>query len=180
MSEGNVGSLCLLKVLIGADYVTVGGCRLASLSIDRELIDVTNKSNMGWRALLATGKKNADIALDGVSINDVGVNLIELCAMSFGSLACWLVDEAGTIAQGTFLVGVFARSGDYNKAEFFSATLHSTALVNSVTPTPPPVIVPMTPAGAISGWFIDPLFNYVVRPPTVTHKVTTFTSQTIS
>lgn len=82
-STATVGKDYLVYVCTGSSYLIpvwtlIGGQRGASLSRTADEIDVSSKSNDGWKATLA-GLKSWNIDLDGLLLlNDDGVDALEL------------------------------------------------------------------------------------------------------
>ena len=129
------GSNFLLKENSTGTPATVGGMRSTSMSINGEMVDVTNKdsatftgssghdigrvlgSNMGIRSM--------SISASGVFTDSAGENNLRGAAFTGGSVNYDLVFGDGSTVKGAFIVTSYERAGEYNGEETFSITLES-------------------------------------------------------
>lgn len=130
---GKKGRLMLLEKQMEStpgSFEAVGGLRTTGVTINNELVDITDKQSGGWRELLPdAGVRSVSIAGSGV-FKDTDTEKA-LMAMAFdGSLANFRVRfEDGDAIVGSFQVANFAHNGDYNQARAFDLTLESSGEV---------------------------------------------------
>lgn len=132
------GKLFLLKVGDGEEaetFTTVAGLRTTSLSINGEMIDVTDKdSEDQMRELLdGGGVKSMTVTGAGVFEDDASQTALEEKALS-GEIANYQITfESGRTYQGAFQVTNVEYTGEYNDAHTYSVTLE---LSGKITVTP--------------------------------------------
>lgn len=132
------GKLFLLKVGDGSTpevFTTVAGLRTTSLSINGEMIDVTDKdSGDQMRELLdGGGVKSMTVTGAGVFEDDASQTALEEKALS-GEIANYQIAfESGRTYQGAFQVTNVEYTGEYNEAHTYSVTLESSGKI-TVTP----------------------------------------------
>jgi TP901-1 family phage major tail protein len=128
------GRLMLLKLSDGVSpdtFTTVGGLRTTSMSINGELVDITNKDTSGWRSLMENaGFSSIQISGSGIFTNDTAARRMMVNAMERGIDAYQLVFDNGDLLQGQFQVTTFTRSGEHNGAETYEITLESSGQPN--------------------------------------------------
>src|SRR5690606_1159909 len=124
----------LLKVGDGSTpevFTTVAGLRTTSLSINAEMIDVTDKdSEDQMRELLdGGGVKSMTITGAGEFEDDASQTALEEKALS-GEIANYQITfESGRTYQGAFQVTNIEYTGEYNEAHTYSVTLESSGKV---------------------------------------------------
>jgi TP901-1 family phage major tail protein len=104
VSSASVGKDFLLKINTGTVEVPVwtliGGQRSASLSRSADEIDVSNKTNDGWKATKA-GLRSWSIDLDGlVLLSDTGLAALEQAFMEGAEINVQLVYPDATTQTG--------------------------------------------------------------------------------
>ena len=108
-------------------FLTVGGMRSKSLSINEETVDVTDSdSTNSWRELLAgAGVKSASISGSGV-FKDSTMEALVLTKKMAGSHSDFqlIVPDLGTF-EGEFAIPSLEYSGEYNGEAQFSMSLDS-------------------------------------------------------
>lgn len=120
------GSAVLLKIAISGTQTTLGGLRSTSITLNDEMVDVTNKDSANVRTLLpAAGVNSLTISGSGV-FTDVasettlrsGFGGAALLSMSF------VIPDLGTYA-GNFLCTSLEYAGEYNGEATYSCTFES-------------------------------------------------------
>jgi TP901-1 family phage major tail protein len=132
MAKG--GKDLLLKVnTTGSTYVTVGGLRSKSMTINNETIDVTNHGSNQYREILdGAGIRSLTVSGSGVHTGDAAtLNKIDDNCLS-GTLTNFQIvdaDGSGRTYQASFKITSFARAGEYNAEQTFEISLESSGSV---------------------------------------------------
>lgn len=129
----SLGRLFLLKVTDGispADYTTIGGMKATSMSVANAVVDVTTKDEAPWKTLLANaGDRSLSMSVSGVCKDDAGLNYLRSRSFDGAVSNFEIVDQAGDVATGSFLISKFEYTGASNGALEYSATIESTGTV---------------------------------------------------
>lgn len=125
------GREILIKADVAADgnFVTIGGMRSKSLSINEETVDVTDSDSANsWRELLAgAGVKNASISGSGVFKDSASEAQILTWKMAGTHPDLqFIVPSLGTF-EGEFAIPSLEYSGEYNGEAQFSMSFDSAA-----------------------------------------------------
>lgn len=118
----NVGRKFLVKR--GDPAATIANVRTRTLSINRELIDVSDDDSSGWRELLADiGQAEVNMTVEGVfSSHDIIEEALDLTS---GLVAHELeFPDTSTIA-GDFALSSFELTGEYNGVATYSFEIQS-------------------------------------------------------
>jgi len=137
MAQGYKGRLVLLKVFApGANTSNISNAnsvlsaRTTEFTINSESVDITDKSQAGWRILGEDmGLKSMSISLDGVFTNANVENTIRAYATTGNVFTAAVVTESGDKWQGQYFIPSYSRSGVYNGEETFSITLESAGAI---------------------------------------------------
>lgn len=137
MATAYKGRLVLLKVFAPSantsnnnEAVAVVSARTTELVINAESVDVTDKSQAGWRILGEDmGLKSMSISLDGVYTNSSVENVIRAYATSGNVFHALVVTESGDSWKGEWYIPSYSRSGVYNGEETFSITVESAGAI---------------------------------------------------
>lgn len=123
------GRLLILKVEDAPDsgsYLLVGGQRDTDFDMDNDLVDVSNKDTGAWRKLGSDiGLRKSQVTVAGISQDDDMLELMEVAATGGLILNYQLSFDNGDSRTGPYLITKFNRSGKYNGAEEYKATLES-------------------------------------------------------
>lgn len=127
------GSAFLLKVGNGGApvvYSTVAGLRTTQLSINGEMVTITNKDSGGWRALLpGAGVRSVSVSGAGVFTGSAAELRLKTNALG-GALDDYeLSFESGERLQGKFLLTRLDYAGDYNGERNYTLSLESSGAV---------------------------------------------------
>ena len=131
------GSALLMKIGDGASpeaFTTIGGMRSTSLTMNDEMVDVTNKDSSSARTILAQGGVNS------ISVSGSGVftdspseatlkgkfNVAALTNYQF------LVPDFGTFT-GAFMLTTLEYGGEYNGEVTYSFTFESSGAITFAT-----------------------------------------------
>jgi TP901-1 family phage major tail protein len=121
------GGALLLKInTTGTTYVTVGGLRSTSISLNDEAVDVTNKDSAGVRNLLADGGVHS-MSISGSGVfTDAATETTLKDAMNAATFKNFqvIIPDFGTYT-GAFMVATLEYSGEYNGEVTYSVTLES-------------------------------------------------------
>ncbi|MBY5594105.1 phage major tail protein, TP901-1 family [Rhizobium leguminosarum] len=116
----------------GSTYVTVGGARELTLTINNEPVDITNSDDAGIRKLLeGAGVNSISIKLQGVYVEDAAAAAIRVDASTNAHRNYQFV-MPGTVSktyQGSFMMASYEEAGSYNGAATYNITLESAGAV---------------------------------------------------
>jgi len=114
----------------GGTFATIGGLRDASISINQEQVDITDKASAPWRQLLAdAGGKTIDISGSGQFTDDTNFQVMWDAFSAGDHINYQITSGAGDEFEGAFMVSAIERSGSYNDAENFSLTMNSSGTI---------------------------------------------------
>ena len=125
-----LGKSLLLKINVSGSMTTVGGMRSTSMTLNDEMVDITNKDSGSQRNLLAAG---------GVHIMSISASCVytdttaettlrsKFATSTFESYNV-IVPDLGTYA-GTFQITSLEYAGEYNGEATYSVTLESAGSV---------------------------------------------------
>ncbi len=114
-------------------FTTIAGMRTTALSINNNMIDVTNKDSGGWRELLSgSGTRRMSVTGAGVFTNSVAEST--LCGKVLdGTLAHYeIVFENGDLFTGAFQVTALDYSGDHDGERSYTLALESSGSIDFV------------------------------------------------
>lgn len=133
----------LLKVnTTGSTYVTVGGLRSTSITLNDESVDITNKDSLGHRQLLAGGGMNSvsisasGVFTDSATEENVRADFFGQQNTSDGSSAQtasftnyqFLIPDFGTLT-GSFQITSLEYAGEYNGEVTYSMSFESAGYI---------------------------------------------------
>lgn len=133
----------LLKVnTTGSTYVTVGGLRSTSITLNDESVDITNKDSLGHRQLLAGGGMNSvsisasGVFTDSATEENVRADFFAQQNTSDGSSAQtasftnyqFLIPDFGTLT-GSFQITSLEYAGEYNGEVTYSMSFESAGYI---------------------------------------------------
>jgi TP901-1 family phage major tail protein len=110
-------------------FTTVGNLRTTGLAFNNEIIDVTDKDGMPWRALIAGGVQSMDLSFAGVFSDNAQLELLLEAALAGTLHNFQLTSDNGDTFTGSFLIQSFERTGEYNGAEMYSGKLVSNGTI---------------------------------------------------
>lgn len=127
------GNAVLVKYnTTGSTYVTIGGARQASVTINNELVDVTNSDDAGIRKLLAgAGVNSVSIKLSGLYVEDAAATAMRTDAATDAHRNYQFVTPGATAKtyQGSFKIASYQESGSYKDAVTYEITFESAGAV---------------------------------------------------
>ena len=135
------GSSFLLKENSTGTPATVGGLRSTSMTINGEMVDITDKDSNAFitsgndkaRLLLQCGGvRSMSLSASGVFTDSSTENLVRGFAFDGAIQNYDLVFSDGSKISGAFLITSYERAGEYNGEETYSLTLESS---NTITYT---------------------------------------------
>jgi len=133
----------LLKVnTSGSTYVTVGGLRSTTITLNDEMVDATNKDSLGSRAILVgAGVQSVSISASGIftdatSETTVKAAFFSQAQTSDGSSAQtpamknfqFLIPDFGTLT-GAFLITSLEYAGEFNGEVTYSMSFESSGYI---------------------------------------------------
>lgn len=110
-------------------FITVAGMRSTKFTINNEQVDVTNKSEVPWKQLMAVGVRSLACDASGVFNNDDSLNLIMSDVMNNNFPTLKIISGRGDTFVGVMQVVSIERQGEYNKEEQYSIKIESAATV---------------------------------------------------
>lgn len=114
-------------------FVTIAGMKSTKFVVNNEVVDVTTKSDMPWRQLMAAGVRSLSSDASGAFNSDTSLNLIMNDVMTNNFPTCKIISGRGDIFVGVMQIVSCERSGDYNKEEIYSFKIES---AGTITYTP--------------------------------------------
>ena len=131
------GSARLMKIGNGGSpeaFTTIGGMRSTSLSMNDEMVDVTNKDSSRARTLLAQGGTNSmTVAGSGVFTDSASeATLKGKFDVSALTNYQFLVPDFGTFT-GTFQLTTLEYAGEFNGEVTYSFTFESSGAITFAT-----------------------------------------------
>lgn len=128
MATGYLGKAAILYYHDGSGYVEVGACRTNSMKMNKESIDITNKSSADWKTFLEGGIKSLELSGAGVLTDDTGQAQV-LAAMFAGSIKQFkLAFGNSRLIVGNFNIDSFEVEGENGKEQTFTVSLSSSGL----------------------------------------------------
>ena len=125
------GAALLLKInTTGSTFVTVGGLRSTSITLNDEAVDVTNKDSSGNRTLLADGGIHS-VSVSGSGVfTDAASETTLKDAMNASTFKTFqvIIPDFGTY-QGSFMVASLEYAGEHNGEVTYSVTLESSGAI---------------------------------------------------
>ena len=131
------GKALLMKIGNGASpevFVTIGGMRSNTLTMNDEMVDVTNKDSSGARSILAQGGVNSiTIAGSGV-FTDLASETTLKGKFNVSALTNYqfIVPNFGTFT-GKFMLTSLEYAGEYNGEVTYSFTFESSDAITFAT-----------------------------------------------
>ena len=131
------GSALLMKIGDGASpevFTTIGGMRSTSISMNDEMVDITNKDSGRARAILAqAGVNSMTISGSGVFTDSASETTLEgKFDSSTLSNYQFLVPDFGTYT-GSFMLTTLEYAGEYNGEVTYSFTFESNGAITFAT-----------------------------------------------
>jgi len=125
------GSAVLIKATVSGSKVTVGGLRSSSITLNDEMVDITNKDSSNNRTLLPQGGiQSMTITGSGVFTDSTSEQQLRT---SFGASAFiafdFVIPDLGTYT-GNFQITSLDFAGEYNGEATYSVTLESSGAVS--------------------------------------------------
>jgi len=131
------GKALLMKIGDGASpevFTTIGGMRSNTLTMNDEMVDVTNKDSSGARTILAQGGVNSiTVAGSGVFTDSASETTLK-GKFNVSALTNYqfLVPDFGTFT-GSFMLTTLEYAGEYNGEVTYSFTFESSGAITFAT-----------------------------------------------
>lgn len=111
----------------GSTFVTLGGLRTKSFSINNEMIEVTNHGSSQEREILdGCGIKSMSVSGSGVYDGDADtLQALETAVLSGILQTLRLIDVTGRTYTSKFKVVTFERASEYNAEATYSISIES-------------------------------------------------------
>lgn len=120
----------LLKLGASGAGGTLAGIKNLTVSINNELVDITNKDSGGWRELLeAAGTQGVDLSFDGVASDSATYETFKAYCQVNSANVFYIIGSDTDAIQGTFHVASFQEQSSDNDALAFSASLQSSGSI---------------------------------------------------
>jgi TP901-1 family phage major tail protein len=115
-----------LKFGAGGSAPIITQARSHTLTVNNEIVDITNKDSNGYRTLLEdAGVRSASISIEGIVDNTTAFESFKAAAM-IGTIGTYRLEFAdGDVFEGLFQPTSFAVSGSHNNEQTFTASLES-------------------------------------------------------
>ncbi len=118
----------LLKIQ-NTGYQTIGASLSHTMTINNEVIDVSDKDSSRWADKLNAGQRSVNISFNGWVSDDAQFALLEAAAEADNIVDLQLAYGNGKTATANFHVDSFEYTGEYNNAQAFSCTLSNDGAV---------------------------------------------------
>jgi TP901-1 family phage major tail protein len=127
------GSAFLLKIGSGGEtptYATVAGLKTTQLTVNGDLVAITNKDSGGWRELLGgAGVRSVSVAGSGIFTGSAAEAQLRGLSLAGGLADYELSFESGEKMRGRFLVSRLEYAGDFNGERSYTLALESSGEV---------------------------------------------------
>ena len=139
MAGEQKGRAFVLKLGDGATpteaFTTIAALRTTQVTINNEIVDITNKDSAGWRTLLAdAGVRSVDVSAGGIFATGLTTG-IQPEALN-GTISNYeLVFEDDSKFAGAFMVESMDYQGDHNDSRQYNITLQSSGSVTFTAAT---------------------------------------------
>ena len=124
------GSAVLIKTTVSGSLTTIGGLRSSSITLNDEMVDITNKDSSNNRTMLPQGGvQSMSISGSGVFTDTAAEQQLrtDFGAATFSSYS-FIVPDLGTFA-GTFQITSLEFAGEFNGEATYSVTLESSGAI---------------------------------------------------
>lgn len=131
------GSAMLMKHGNGASpevFTTIGGLRSTDITLNDEIVDITNKDSSGVRALLIDGGIHS-ISISGSGVFTDGASEASLRSEMNASVANnyqFLIPDFGTYT-GAFILTSLAYAGEFNGEVTYTCSFESNGAITFAT-----------------------------------------------
>lgn len=116
----------LLRLGTVGSPTTVAGLKNTTLSLNNEMVDVTNKDSGGFRTLLQqAGTQAITITASGTAESAAGFETIQGYAFANSINTMNVIFGDGDTIEASFQITKFEIAGEYNGAQTFNITLES-------------------------------------------------------
>lgn len=115
-------------------FTAITGAREESLSINNELIDITDKSSSGWRTYLSgvASMQSMTLSASGVTVDETMIE--DMMAKTEKN---YQLDINGLgVFEGAFMIPTLEQSGSHNGEITYSITLESSGAITYTSDTP--------------------------------------------
>ena len=125
------GSAVLMKINVSGSQTTIGGLRSSSITLNDEMVDITNKDSSNARILLPNGGiQTVTISGSGVFTDSSAEVALRTAFGGSSLLACsFIIPDLGTYS-GNFQITSLEYSGEYNGEASYSVTAESGGAVS--------------------------------------------------
>ena len=117
-----IGNDMVLKIM-NTTYQTIAGCLSHTLTINNEVIDVSDKDSNRWSDKISAGQRSLAVSFNCWVSDDAQFALMEAAAEGDTIVDLQLAYGNGKTVTGNFHVDSFEYTGEYNGAQAFSCTL---------------------------------------------------------
>ena len=124
------GSAVLIKLDISGTATTIGGLRSSTITLNEEMVDITNKDSSNLRTLLpAAGVQSITISGSGVFTDAASETTLrgKFGDSSFSNFQV-IVPDFGTYT-GAFMVASLEYAGEYNGEATYSMTFEGSGAI---------------------------------------------------
>lgn len=124
------GSAVLIKIDVSGTATTIGGLRSSTITLNEEMVDITNKDSGGNRELLANaGVQSLSISGSGVFTDSTAEGQMRT---NFGGASLqaitFVIPDLGNYS-GDFLCTSLEYAGEYNGEASYSMTFESSGTI---------------------------------------------------
>tara|TARA_A100000172_G_C3001249_1_gene96348 strand:+ start:305 stop:709 length:405 start_codon:yes stop_codon:yes gene_type:complete len=124
------GSAVLMKIAVSGSQVTVGGLRSSSITLNDEMVDITNKDSSNNRTLLPQGGIQS-MTVSGSGVFTDATSEVQV-RTNFGGAAhsamSFVIPDLGTYS-GSFQITSLEYAGEFNGEATYSITAESSGAI---------------------------------------------------
>jgi TP901-1 family phage major tail protein len=120
------GRLFVLKLALDGTGGTVAGVKVAKMTLNNGLVDITNKDSGGWRELLeSSGTQSIDIDIDGIVGDEATFKIFKGYSIAGTINPFQLFGQNADKLAGSFFIENYVETGEEQGAVTFTASLKS-------------------------------------------------------
>lgn len=132
--KGNLFLLKLATTFNGTTYETVAALRATSLTLNKAVVDITNKDSGGWtESLPGGGVKSAAISASGVYTDGASQRRMITAYNASTHWNAQIEDEVGNTFEAAWNIDSLQFAGDHNVEQTFEISLSSSGEVEVTT-----------------------------------------------
>ncbi len=122
---GRAYTVSMENTLGGGTYTVIGGVRSKSMTINNEVIDISDGDDDTWKKLLEGGIRSLAASVSGLVSNNSAFEQLQDKVFAGNIWRLKFAYADGDTMIGLFQITSLEQHGDYNGAQMFSASFAS-------------------------------------------------------